>query len=241
MLSSIADDNVSAHKERNARVSSNNPTPDTPQQEHAPLDLEAQSRQSMQAVGNLIERITPWLFAFGSWIFGGLIAFNLLVIASLITVGPIQPVILVSITAFACALPLNMAGLFLLKLVQEMKDVGIDEHMRHTFQQAGFPIEAYFPLEDASLQRRKTRITLSYAVSIAILSITLSLVGMVAALWYMAWWAGIVFLIMVLLSLLLVILVIAHSLPPASEEEKEQKRRYQEYRVRQRKKQRPTR
>src|SRR5437588_9086609 len=109
-------------------MSQNNSPAAAPQQEMTPLDLEEQSRQSMQAVGNLRERITPWLFEFGSWIFGGLIAFILLVIPALITVGPARSAILVSITAFACALPLNVAGLFLLRLVQDLKNASIDEH-----------------------------------------------------------------------------------------------------------------
>ncbi|HYT33570.1 MAG TPA: hypothetical protein VEL69_00925 [Ktedonobacteraceae bacterium] len=219
-------------------MSSNTPPPNVPPPGKVPPDLEAQSRQSLQAVGKLIGRLTPWLFAFGSWIFGGLIAFNLLVVASLMTVGPVHPAILVSIAAFACALPLNVAGLFLLKLIQEMKEVGIDEHLLHAFQEADFPIEAYVPQDSASLQRRRTNVALCYSLGILALSLVLTLAGMTAALWYMAWWVGIIFLVMVLISQILVILVIAHSLPPTSEEEKEQKRRYKEYRALQRKGQR---
>lgn len=210
-------------------MSQSETTPTAPQQGISSLDLEEQSRQSIQAVGNLIERITPWLFDFGSWIFGGLIAFILLVIPALITVGPVRSAILVSITAFACALPLNVAGLLLLKLVQDMKNAGLDEHMQHAFQDAGFSVEAYFPQEKGPLQRRRADIALRYSIGILALSIVFTLTGMAAALWYMAWWVGVVFLAMVLLSQLLVILVIAHSLPPESEEEKEQKKRYQEY------------
>lgn len=219
-------------------MSSNTPPPNVPPQGAVPLDLEAQSRQSLQAVGILIERLTPWLFAFGSWIFGGLIAFILLVAASLLTVGPVHPAILVSIAAFACALPLDVAGLFLLKLIQEMRDVGIDEHLLHAFQEADFPIEAYIPQERASLQRRRTHVVLWYSLGMLVFSLILTLTGMTAALWYMAWWVGIIFLVVVLTSQMLIILVIAHSLPPTSEEEKEQKRRYQEYRALQRKGQR---
>lgn len=212
-----------------------NATLDNPKSAIQPVDLEAQSRQSMQAMGNLIERIAPWLFAFGSWIFGGLIAFNLLVIASLITVGPTRVVVLISITAFACALPLNVAGLFLLRLIQEMKDVGIDEHMLHAFQDAGIPTEGYFPQESESLHRRRTALALRYSVGILVLSIILTLAGMVAALWYMAWWVGIIFLVMVLVSQALVIVVFAQALPPESAEEKEHKRRYKEHQALQRK------
>ena len=215
-------------------MSQNTSSSTAPNQEFSSIELEEQSRQSMQAVGNLIERITPWLFTFGSWIFGGFIAFELLIVASLITVGPVQPAILVSITAFACALPLNVAGLFLLKLIQEMKDVGIDEHMLHAFQDAGFPIEAYFPQDRESLHSRRTSVALRYSVGILMLSIVFILVGMVATLWYMAWWVGVVFLSMVLVSQVLVIIVIAHSFPPESEAEKELKRRYREYVARQR-------
>ena len=61
-------------------------TPADPQT--PPLDLEKQSAQSMKALGTFGEKIKPWLFAFGNWIFGGLIAFNLIVVGALITVGP---------------------------------------------------------------------------------------------------------------------------------------------------------
>ncbi|WP_201393953.1 hypothetical protein [Ktedonobacter sp. SOSP1-52] len=218
---------------RNSNMSQSDSTtskPTTPQ-----LDLEEQSRQSMQAVGKLIEEITPWLFEFGSWIFGGLIAFILLIIPALITVGPTHPTILVSITTFACALPLNVAGLFLLKLVQDMKSAGLDEQALHAFQDSGFPIEAYFPQEGEALHRKRKDITLRYSVGILVLGVLLTLAGMIAALWYMAWWVGVIFLTMVLVSQVLVVIVFAHTLPPESEKEKEQKRYYKEYRSRQRK------
>ena len=201
-----------------------------PNQGFSSIELEKQSRQSMQAVGNLIARISSWLFAFGSWIFGGLIAFNLVVIASLFTIGPIQLAIMVSLTAFACALPLNVAGLFLLKLIQEMKDVNIDEQMLHAFQDASFPVEAYFPpsLERASLYKRRTKVALSYSTGILVFSVVLTLTGLVAVLWYMAWWVGVVFFAIAILSQVLVIVVVVRSMPPESEAEKDLKRRFRE-------------
>lgn len=216
--------------------------PTDPQQGVPQADPEEQSKQSMKALGNLVERITPWLVTFGSWIFGGLIAFNLLVVASLITVGPVHPAILVSTAAFTCALPLNVAGLFLLRLIQDMKDVGIEDHMLHAFQDAGFPIEAYFPPPQVreSLHKRRTDVALRYSVGIAALSIVLTLTGMVAALWYMAWWIGVVFFTMIMFSQVMVIIVIVRSLPPESEAEKEQKRRYREHLTMQRKEHRKT-
>jgi hypothetical protein len=198
-----------------------------------PLNLEAQSKQSIQGLGNLIERITPWLFEVGSWIFGGLIAFNLVVIASLITVGPVDDIILVSITAFACALPLNVAGVFLLRMVKDMKEIAIDDLTLQAFQDAEFPdIEAYFPPagERAVLYKRRSRVALRYALGIVLVSTALTLTGLVAAVWYMAWWVGVALLVMIILSTVLVMAVLAHSLPPASEAEKVLKRRYREQR-----------
>ena len=37
-------------------------------------ELEQESRRSLNAIGNLVERLTPWLLDVGSWIFGGMIA-----------------------------------------------------------------------------------------------------------------------------------------------------------------------
>jgi len=34
----------------------------------------------------LLDRVKPWLIEFGSWIFGGLIAFNLIIVAPLLTI-----------------------------------------------------------------------------------------------------------------------------------------------------------
>jgi ABC-type multidrug transport system fused ATPase/permease subunit len=211
-------------------MSQTDPAPTDPHQEISLAAPEEQSKQGMKGLGNLVERITPWLFTFGSWIFGGLIALNLIIMTSLITVGPIHPAILVSTIAFACALPLNVAGLFLLRLIQDMREVGIEEHVLHAFQDAGFPIEAYFPppQEMESLYKRRTNVALRYLVGILALSTVLTLTGTVAVLWYMAWWIGVVFLAMAILSPAIVIVVIIRLLPPESEAEKELKRRYEE-------------
>ncbi len=98
----------------------------------------------------------------------------------------------------------------------------------------------FLPQARESLHKRRTDGALRYSVGIVALSIVLTLTGMVAALWYMAWWIGVVFFAMVMLSQVIVIVVIVHSLPPESEAEKEQKRRYREHRTRQRKEQRKT-
>jgi hypothetical protein len=190
-----------------------------------PIDLKA---QSLLGLGNLVERITPWLFDVGSWIFGGLIAFHLVILASLITVGPADSAILISITAFACALPLNVAGVFLLRLVKDMKDIGLEDLTLQAFQHASFPdIEAYFPPPEqrALLHKRRAGVALRFALGIVLVSSALTLTGLVAALWYMAWWVGVALLAMVILSTGLVTAALATSQPPVSDAERELKRR----------------
>jgi len=180
-------------------------------------ELEQESRRSLNAIGNLVERLTPWLLDVGSWIFGGMIAFDLVIISALITVGPADRAILISLTAFVGTLPLNVTGVFLLRLIQDMKEIGIDDLALQAFQDSDFPdIEAYFPpsRERKSLHKRRSSIALRYSLAIATLSFTLTLIGLVAALWHMAWWMGIVLLGMVMLSTVLVIVVMAHSFPP---------------------------
>lgn len=183
-----------------------------------------------QAIGNLLLRITPWLFDFGSWLFGGLIAFNLVIIAALFTIGPTHAAILVSTAAFAIALPLDVTGLFLLRLAQDVKDITFDDQLTQEFRDAGFSIEMYLPSPQVrkSMRKKSASVVLSYSAGILALSVLLTLIGIIAALWYMAWWIGVAFIAMVVLSQALVVNVIVHLMPPESETEKEHKRRYRE-------------
>ncbi|HET6437251.1 MAG TPA: hypothetical protein VFG59_04265 [Anaeromyxobacter sp.] len=181
------------------------------------------SRTTFHALARLVERITPWLVAVGSWAFGGLIALNLVFLAALVTVGPADRAVLIGATAFACALPFDVAGLVLLRLTRELGEIRVDALALESFQSARFPrIEAYFPSarHRRSLSRRTVRIALAYASAIAALSVALTLAGLAASLWHMASWAGEIFLATVALSALTLIAVAAHSLPPRSEVEK---------------------
>lgn len=192
-----------------------------------------------QALANLLLKITPWLFDFGSWLFGGLIAFNLVIIAALFTIGPTHAAILVSTAAFAVALPLDVTGLFLLRLAQDVKDITFDDQMVQEFRDAGFSIDVYLPSPQMqeSMRKKRASVVLSYSAGILALSVLLTLIGIIAALWYMAWWIGVVFIAMVVLSQALVIIVIVNLLPPESEQEKEYKRWYREQHAEERKKQ----
>ena len=73
-------------------------------------DQAEQGRQAIRGLSRLLGRIAPWLVGVGTWIFGGLIALNLVAIAALITMGPTDRAVLISVTAFGCALPLEVAG-----------------------------------------------------------------------------------------------------------------------------------
>lgn len=179
--------------------------------------------RTTQGLGNLVERLAPTLFEVGSWVFGGLIALNLVVLASLITVGPVDRLILFASAAFAGALPLNVAGICLLRLAKDAKRIGIEDLTLQAFQDARFPdIESYFPSprERERYYQRQAHVTLGYATAIAALSTLLTLAGLVAALWHMAWWIGVTLLGALGLGLALVAAVLLQSRPP-----KEEKRR----------------
>jgi hypothetical protein len=198
---------------------------------HPALDPTEQSKRAMRGLAGLVERITPWLVEVGSWILGGLIALNLVIIAALVTVGPVDTAVQVAVTAFACALPLDIAGIVLLRLIKDWRDIRIDDLTLEAFQDAHFPhIEAYFPTarERASLAKRRARIALLYALGIAAASVTLTLVGMTSTLWHMAPSIAETFAATVALSLLLLLVVITQSLPPPSEAEKRLQRRYRD-------------
>ncbi|HUK78568.1 MAG TPA: hypothetical protein VL117_13380 [Thermoleophilia bacterium] len=185
----------------------------------------------MRADAILLERTTPWLFEVGTWVFGGLIAFNILLISALLTVGPKDTAILVAIAAFACALPLTVAGMCVLRLVKDMKEVGLDDLTLQAFKDAGYPdAEAYFPdpQERKAQQSKRSIVALWYTLGIALLGIALTVTGLVAALWYMAWWIGVVALMVALASTGLVAAVFVHTQPSESAAEKEVKRRYRD-------------
>ena len=201
---------------------------------------EEQNKQIMQAFGKLVERIDPWLLEFGSWMFGGLIAFTLLVIASLFTIGPVDRAITISTAAFALALPLNLTGLFLLRLVKDLKQVRFEEELEQAFKDVDSSVREQFasPKTLTSLQKRRTRFILGYSLGILAVSILLTLAGMIAVLWHMAWWIGITFFVVVLICPFIVIVALFTSQPPESPEEKKRKKLYREELTRQAKERR---
>jgi hypothetical protein len=195
--------------------------------------IDEQSARTFRGLRNLAARITPWLVDVGSWIFGGLIAVNLVVFSALITVGPVDAAIRTSTAALAAALPLNVAGIVLLRLIKDVNDVGLDDLTLRAFRDAGFPdVDAYFPSpgERASQHSRRSRVALLYSLGIAAVSVALTAAGVAAAGWHMGHWIAWVFLFSIMLSVVLVTVAIAHALPPESDAEKSLQRRHKEHR-----------
>lgn len=196
----------------------------------------AQYRQSMVAYNKLLEKGTPWLFDVGSWVFGGLIAFTVLIMGALITIGPVDRPITVATVALALALPLDVTGLVLLRFTSDMKPVRFEQEIAQTFEEAGLtPGEEQIPSLTAlqALRIRGAQVALRYAVGILTLSMILTVVGMTAALWHMAWWIGVAFAAMVVVSLAIVLIAMASIQPPVSAEERARRRRERDELIRQ--------
>ena len=107
--------------------------------------------------------------------------------------------------------PLDVTGLVLLRLVQDLKRVGFEEEVAQAFQEVGFNMAEQAPaLKDLeALRGRRTRLVLGFCLGMLTLSVVLTLVSMVAALWHMAWWIGVAFIAMLLISSIIVVVVVA--------------------------------
>ncbi len=191
----------------------------------AQLSPEEMNRRLWRGFGRFIDRITPALYELGVWLFGSLIAFNLLILAALFTVGPVDAAIKVGTTATALALPLNVTGLVLLRLVQELKGVSAEDQLMQAFHEEGFnsdQIPAPQELEATlgNMRSRRTAVVLRSSAGILASSALLTLIGLISTLWHMAWWIAVSFLAMIVLSLIIAILIMAASQPPDSPKQK---------------------
>lgn len=209
-------------------MSRRNRVPATSSQNISPEASQELYRQGMEAFEKVVESITPWLVEFGTWIFAGLIGFALIVIAPLVTIGPVEATILVSTAALALTLPLNVAGLLLLRLVQDMQRY--EDKLAQGFHDASAILGADFaaPLAASSIQKRRTEIILLVSLGLLTVSVLSTLVGLTAALWHVAWWIGALFLLMTIISLGIVVVALSAIRPPQSQEERERKQRYAE-------------
>ncbi len=143
----------------------------------------------------------------------------MLVLASLFTVGPVDDAILLATAVFALALPLNLVGLFMLRLIQELKGAGFEDELVRAFREEGLvsdqlPSPANVEAALTTMRKRRAGIVLTTSSVILALSFLLTMTGLVATLWHMAWWIAVSFLVMVVVSLITVIVVMAASQPP---------------------------
>lgn len=175
-----------------------------------------------------MELTMPWLVDVGNWIFAGLIAFDLVVMAPLIVTASADQALTISIVMFALALPLNLAGLVMLRLIKDMAHVGFSEEWARAYQEAGLPLGEQLASPQAREAQRKRRATvvLYYSFAVLMLSVVLTLTGLTAALWRISWWIGAVFLAMAVISLGIVIASMVTLGPRDSPEDRERQRRY---------------
>ena len=155
-------------------------------------------RLSQQGLTQFFDLITPWLLDLGNWIFGALIAFNLLILGVVLTIGPVDVAVKIATAAFAAALPPNVVGFVLLRVTDDMRKNRIRESATQAFQDAGFKVEE-MP-DPKAMERQLGQRTLMYTYSLLTLTLLLTLIGLFAALWHSAWWIALLFLAMLGLS-----------------------------------------
>ena len=180
----------------------------------APPSVDEPSARAVRGLRNLVDTTAPWLIDVGSWIFGGVTAVDLVVIAALITVGPVDAAVQTATAALTAAVPLAVAGIVLLRLINDAQEMRLENLAERAFQDAGFPnIDAYFPAahERAPRNARRSRVALLYAAGLAVVSVVLSLAGFTAAMWHMAPWIAFVLLSALGLSVTLVLIGFAHA------------------------------
>ncbi|HEX6350422.1 MAG TPA: hypothetical protein VF160_13660 [Candidatus Dormibacteraeota bacterium] len=149
------------------------------------------STRTWRALRTLVERVTPWLLDLGAWILGALVAFDLVMLGALLTVGPVDRAALVGTLGFALALPPAVAGFLLLRLGADMKTVSLEAVATSAFKEAGFTAEG----GRASGRRRRADVILRYSYGLLAAALLLTLAGLTAALWHMAWWIAVLFVV----------------------------------------------
>ena len=90
-----------------------------------------------------------------------------------------------------------------------------------------------------SINKQRTDTGLRYALYVAVLSLALTVAGVVAALWYIAWWEAVLFIVVVLLTGIVTLGLSGQLVRPESEEDRELGRRFREERERQQRIQAP--
>jgi hypothetical protein len=142
----------------------------------------------------------------GNWIFGGLIAFNLVILGAVLTIEPLDVPVRIAIAAGGLALPPCVVGLILLRLVADVRNIRQSPTAKQALHDAGFALEALPPPEREAAGRRLDSVILRVTIGLMIVTVLLTLVGLAAALWHGAWWIAAAFLAVLALSLGIVVL-----------------------------------
>lgn len=172
--------------------------PDPPPANHGrSASVDDTVQRTRTAWGRVLERITPWLLELGAWIFGALIAANLVFLGALLAVGRVDLAVELSAAAMAIALPMNVVGFFLLRLAKDLKQVGLEQLTMQAFQEVGFTTEELGPaaVSSESTEKKRAESMLAYSYTLLMFSAVLTVVGVAAALWHLAWWIGVAFVI----------------------------------------------
>jgi Flp pilus assembly protein TadB len=89
----------------------------------------------------------------------------------------------------------------LLRLLEDIKNARLEEVAVEAFQEAGFGVTQVQSSETSeSLAKQRTKTVLIYSYSILSLSVLLTVIGVTAALWHMAWWISVAFVLVTLVS-----------------------------------------
>lgn len=158
----------------------------------------AASGQVTQALTRTLQAAAPWLLDLGTWIFGALIAFAVLMLGALLTVGPVDRAMLISTAAFAVGLPPEVGAFLLLRLVRDLEENKIEQIATRSFEEAGVDnVDDFLPVEanrtEGTLARRMVRV-LGASYALLGVSVGSAVVGISALLWHMGWWIAVAFL-----------------------------------------------
>lgn len=159
-------------------------------------DAQPQNAQS-RILNNWMEQsqeiALKWLYDVGGWIFTGLIALALMILMSVLNAGTGDRKLLVAGVLLAIALPLNLAGLWITRYLQN----------REQTQMAAMNIPSF-----SGKQRAFTRRVLG---SVFGLSVLLTLVGVILTLWHISLLTGLLFLLALIVSVALTFWVLAYT------------------------------
>jgi hypothetical protein len=187
-------------------VSPPNPPPAEPRPSRVQASVDDSFQRTRTALGRVLERITPWLLELGSWIFGALIAANLVFLGALLAVAHTDSAVLTSSAALAIALPVNVTGFFLLRLARDLKLVGLEQLTMQAFQEVGFTAEEVgaSAANSESTEKKRAESMVGYSYTLLMLGAVLTVAGVAAALWHVAWWIGVAFILMSVIGQFLV-------------------------------------